>query len=116
MAAWTQSEILRLLKAARRAELAHLRRHHQALQWSACEVDHAASTTVVLPDAESVMARIDAAEERMRSVLRGWQEDPTRGGAHLLVDTATDPALPQTVIADDWPPVIDEDAPTTRPA
>lgn len=116
MAAWNQSDILRLLKVARRAELAHLRRHHQALQWSPSGADHAASATVVLPDAESVMARVDAAEEAMRSVLKGWQDDPARGGAHLLVDTAADPALPLTVIADDWPPVIDEDTPTTRPA
>lgn len=46
--------------------------------------DHRISLTVVHDSVLATLAKIDAAEDAMRSVLRVWSQDPARGGAHLL--------------------------------
>ncbi len=69
------------LRAARRQELAH---GASVAPSTSNGDDHRISLTVVHDSVLATLARIDAAEDAMRTVLRAWSQDPARGGAHLL--------------------------------
>jgi hypothetical protein len=70
------------LREARRRELT---RGASSAPAGPTEDDHRVSLTVVHDSVLATLAKIDAAEDAMRSVLRAWYQDPARGGAHLLV-------------------------------
>ncbi len=64
--------------------------------------EHRVSLTQVHDSVLGVLARIDAAEDAMRSVLRAWAQDPARGGAHLLGGASEAPAA----APDETPPTV----------
>lgn len=77
-------ELLRRLRAHRLREMERLTRERVEAP-SRSEPEQAlASATRIHDDPATVMARIDAAEQAMRSVLQAWEADPARLGAHLL--------------------------------
>jgi hypothetical protein len=98
------------LRAARRQELAH---GASGAPSAPNGDDHRISLTVVHDSVLATLAKIDAAEDAMRSVLRAWSQDPARGGAHLL---GSEPEGPTSIPGSEAPTQETDDAITLNVA
>ena len=97
----TPDEVLQVLRAERKREFDGLFQDRWPVPGQvSVEAEGGeplASAARIHDQAQTVLARIDAAEAAMRPVLLAWERDPARRGAHLLAgDTealADEPAL-----------------------
>lgn len=98
--------LLQRLREARRREMRALGAERDSPSHPPQAGEPLASAVRIHDSAQAVLARIDAAEHAMRLVLRAWETDPARRGAHLLPPGSEDAGAesePEATAQPTWP-------------